>query len=461
MPTEESVVHMPHLAYLLVGDSDPEKALSRTEFLTSKGYRCIQASDKKSLIRLAASRLPDVVLLGDFPEPEDTLNIAQSLKNGAATATIPILLTDAVMTDELLAGARACDIDDILGPDADPNEMLHRLHRLSRSSVMVAELGRRAATAEEFGLKIDPFTFQRDYPDRPLVMVVAQNKETLKQLTDTLEDYGLNCVSETSAFQAANSLDDGRFDAAVISISAGDDISRVQYLCGHIRNNPRLFNLPTLVQSHGVQNNGAGEIENMDLYRGGASIVLSANAGSAQLCTYLQMLVNRQRMRWTLRDPFKATLAEQTADSTGVAYSDAFWIAHLKRCVTAARKRGNNMSLAVLSVPTLPRIREEYDGENAEILAHQLADWMTGMTRIEDTVARIGPDTFAILLPDTELEEANRVTNRIIGILEKSEFHLGEEIMQGIHAWVQGGVANLEMNDTAATLQSRARVNSV
>ncbi len=60
-------------------------------------------------------------------------------------------------------------------------------------------------------------------------------------------------------------------------------------------------------------------------------------------------------------------------------------------------------------MPTLPRIREEFGEENAEILAHQLADWITGMTRIEDTVARVGPDAFAILLPETPEHEANRV----------------------------------------------------
>jgi hypothetical protein len=49
------------------------------------------------------------------------------------------------------------------------------------------------------------------------------------------------------------------------------------------------------------------------------------------------------------------------------------------------------------------------------------------------------------------------VVQRIIGILHSSEFHLGEEVMQVIHAWAEGGVAGLQEGDNAASLLARAK----
>lgn len=447
---------MPHLAYLLIGDPDPDTALSRADALTKQGYRCIHASDAHSLLALADSRQPDVVLLGPFTPPADVFNIVQALKTADATQNLPIVLTDADLNEETLNGARDAGVDDILGTDDDITELTARLPRLSRSSVMVAELKRRVETAAVFNVSVDPQDFSRGYPERPQVMAVAQNGDHLTKLGQTLNAAGLHCTPEVSPFRAADRLDEGRFDAAVVAMDEGDDFSRVQYLCGHIRNNPRLFNLPTLVL-------GDGQLDDpeSDLYRGGASIVLTGDADAALLSTYIHMLVNRQRMRWTLRDPFKATLAPQTSDSTGVAYSEAFWNAHLPRSVAAAQSRGSNLALGYIDVPTLPRIEEEFGRENADILAHQLADWITGMTRIEDTVARVGDQGFVMLLPDTPEEEANRVVQRIIGILHNSEFHLGEEVMQVIHAWVEGGVAGLQEEDTPESFFDRARDNAL
>lgn len=443
---------MRHLAYLLIGDPDPDSALSRSEALTAKGYRCIQASDGHTLLSLADSRKPDVILLGTFAAPVDSASIVSALKSADATQNIPIVLIDAPLDGPALAQYRDAGADDLLPPDDTLDELLARLPRLSRSSVMFSELQRRVQTAAEFGIDVDPRQFHRGYPNEPQVIAVAQNGDHLTSLGKTLNASGLHCIPEVSPFRAADRLDEGRFDAAIIAIDEGDDLGRVQYLCSHIRNNPRLFNLPTLVLSNGRANH-----VDMDLYRGGAAIVLSGKADQALLSTYIHMLVNRQRLRWTMRDPYKATLSNKTADQTGVAYSAEFWNAHLPRCVRAAQDRGANLALGYIEVPTLPRIREEYGEENAEILAHQLADWITGMTRIEDTVARIGPDTFAILLPDTPESEANRVVQRIIGILHSSEFHLGEEVMQVIHAWAEGGVAGLQSGDTAESLLERAR----
>ncbi|MDF1750998.1 MAG: diguanylate cyclase [Alphaproteobacteria bacterium] len=446
---------MSHLAYILIGDPDPECALSRAEFLTNAGYRCIQASDAHSLIGLAGSRTPDVILMGQFTAPVDSLNIIRALKTADATHSIPIVLLDLPHQADLLSLVQDEGVDDILQPNDDNQELLLRLPRLTRSSVMQAELARRLKTASEFGLTVDPKSFNRAYPQRPQVMAVAPDDDSMIDLVEALNGGGFECMPETGYFRAADALDGGRFDAAVIMTASAEDFERTQYLCGHIRHNPRLFNMPTLVLTAPSTQARAKEF-----YRGGASIVLSGLSDADRLCTYIHMLVSRQRLRWTLRDPFKATLKDETADVSGVAYSKEFWEAHLARTMEIAHARNARLAMAYLSIPTLPRIEEEYGKENAEILAHQLADWITSMTRIEDTVARIAPDAFGILLPETPRAEASGVVQRIIGILHNSEFNLGEDVMQSVRAWAIGSATALEPEDTPESFQARAKASA-
>ena len=445
---------MAHVATILIADGNAESAANKAKFLSDKGYRTETVCASTQVVARAALHQPDIVLLGTFEDTPDQLALAKSLRGNPATHLTPIALTEAHPDTIDADTALELGVDDLFTIASDQREILARLPRLARFSVLVSELERRIETAQDFGLDVDPMSFHRDYAATPNVMAVAQNPERLSALGDALTGLGLECTLESDAFKAADQLDDRRYDAVLISLSTGDDLARAQYLFGHIRNNPRLFNLPTLVVAEQAES-----ARDMALYRSGAAFVLSGPVPHEEMVLYLKMLVARQRVRWTLRDPYKATLAGPTQDSCQTAYSDAFWTGHLKTTLANAAARESNLSVGLFAVPTLPRIREEFGDENAEILAHQLADWITGMTRIEDTVARIGPDTFAAMFPDTPEAEANRVVQRIVGILHNSEFHLGEEVMQVIHAVVEGGTAGLETGDQSADLMARAKYN--
>lgn len=448
---------MSNLAYLLIchAGGQPDSGLAQT--LEAAGYRCVEAAGPVDALRRTAEMAPDVLLIADTDATKATeaaaLSLADSLKASPDSTGLPVvLLSGAPPTDETLRAALKAGIDDVVEIDAGLSELCARLPRLTRASIMARELGRRVATAATFGIAVDPAAYRRGYPETPQILAIAQAGERLTDLAHGLNEEGVHCVPEISPFRAADRLDDGRFDAAVIAIGPSDDLSKAQYLFSHIRNNPRLFNLPTLV----LTDSGVAEGET-GFYRGGAAIVMASDTPPARLSAYLQMLVARQRWRWTLRDPFRATLEPATSDRLGVVYSQAFWEAHAQRSLAAAEARGSTLSVGCIPVPTLTRIREEYGPEHADILEHQLADWITGMTRIEDCVGRVEGDCFALLLPGTLEAEANRVVQRIVGILHSSEFHLGEEVMQAVHAWAEAGIALPEPGETAASVLARAK----
>ncbi|MEQ8604055.1 MAG: diguanylate cyclase [Marivibrio sp.] len=451
---------MTKIGHILVGDPDPDAALARCEALAEAGYRALPASEARALIELAARRRPDVVLLGVFEGEVDGLHIAEALKSADATAAIPIVLTaPADLADDLAVRRKAptAGVDDIVASDASTPEILARLPRLIRSSVMGAELARRIATAADFGRRVAPETFRRNYPERPRVMTVSEHGDQLSDLQQILLMAGFHAIPERTAFRAGERIDDERVDAALIALSGPSDAERAAALAAHIRSNPRLFNLPTLVVGPGLD---AAARER--LYQAGAGIVAEGEptpggADAEALTAYLHMLVARQRLRWTMRDPFKATLGPETGDAelSGV-YSDAFFRAHLARLLAAGEARETSLSVALIRTDNLAGVADAHGAESARILMQQMADWIAGMTRIEDACARVGPDGFALSLPETPPDEAERVVQRIVGVLHQSEFHLSEEVMEVARVWPSAGVAAREPGDDVEGLLARA-----
>ena len=67
----------------------------------------------------------------------------------------------------------------------------------------------------------------------------------------------------------------------------------------------------------------------------------------------------------------------------------------------------------------------------------------------------LGIDGFALLLPETPPEEAERVVQRIVGVLHQSEFHLTEEVMEVVRVWPSAGVAARAPGLLVVALQGR------
>ena len=176
----------------------------------------------------------------------------------------------------------------------------------------------------------------------------------------------------------------------------------------------------------------------------------------------IQVLVRRQRRAWLLRDAMAATLTPATGDALlrGV-YSMEFLRVHLQRMIANDARAERPLSLAALTIANAASVRDRFGLEAQTILLQQMADWITGLVRVEDVCARLGENRFAVILPDTPPDEAHEVIQRIVAVLGHAEFHLTEEICQAIGAWVEAGQASLQPGDAAEDLIASALATAI
>lgn len=101
---------------------------------------------------------------------------------------------------------------------------------------------------------------------------------------------------------------------------------------------------------------------------------------------------------------------------------------------------GQPMSLAIIDVDHFKRINDDIGHLAGDAVLKQLAKALQQEVRVDDTLARIGGEEFAVFMPDTELKGAREVCERLRSSVAEHDFRL--EDGASLNATVSIGVAN-------------------
>ena len=427
--------------------------IRRVEALNRASYAAIPVSIGLDVRAMVAQRQPDVIVIGTGFDDVPAIEVACSLKQSDETAHIPILLMTGQDAHAARARAVECGVEDLLQGDPGEAVLLARLAPLARMATIYAEMLNRIATARDFGIRVTPANRPAIDARDCKILVVAAADGLIDTLASTLEAGAYSVEFESDADLAADRIEGERFDATLVLIDKGMDTEHSLYLCSHIRDNPRLFDLPVLV----VAEDGVFA-DDMAAYDAGASSVMTAPVDSDTLAAMLAILVRRQRLRWGLRDPIVATLQGSAKAPFDGVYSEEFLVKHLGRLIPLTQARNKTLAVVCFSIDSAPDLAAQFGAGAQRLILQQMADWISGLLRVEDLTARTGPIEFSALLPDTAEAEAKSVMQRIIGILHRSDYHLNEEVADPIHVGVLAGCANLTPDDKCAEdLIARAR----
>jgi two-component system cell cycle response regulator len=255
----------------------------------------------------------------------------------------------------------------------------------------------------------------------------------------------------SDVFEAAELLTEANFDA--LAIACEDEVERTLYLCSHIRNNPRLFNLPILVMA-----DKDSFVDPAVPYQRGASLVLSRPLDPAELHDQVLSLTRRQRTIYNVRRQLADTLCDETRDPPTGLFARPLFASHLSRLIETAGLSQKPLSLVLFEVENVAWFERQF-GEAARARAlHQVARWIAGLVRAEDMPARVEDSAIAVALPDTGREEALVVAHRIAGVLLNTDFTVEDsKDADPLRVWLGTGTASAEPGDTVDGLIARAR----
>ena len=440
---------MASLTNVVVAGGNAAAAVARVEMLRPAGFAGLAVSNGLDVQSYVGERQPDLVLIEDGFDDVDAFEVARKLNQNENMSHIPIIMLCAETSPAALAEGFESHVDDMLSIDTPDAVIFARLHPLVRLSAMHSEFRRRVDSAGKVGIGIDTDGVQDVDANNCRVLFVGAESGPVTALAEVLQASEFNPELEPDHFKAGARVADETFDAAVIAVDDDEPLDKALFLCAHIRNNPRLFNLPVLIAAR----NGSASADEAPCAQG-ASMVVPLSPDIAELSTGLRFLVRRQRLRWNLHGPLTATLQSGTADSLNGLYSEAFSKSHLAHLLEFGIRRRRNLSLAMFSIQTVAGLDAE--SEDAICLMQQAADWISGLIRVEDMEARLGTIEICAILPGAAEREALQATNRITGVLQNNEFKLPDGSPLAAPLWLQSGAVAAVQGESADELNDRA-----
>ncbi len=207
----------------------------------------------------------------------------------------------------------------------------------------------------------------------------------------------------------------------------------------------RIRNLPVIVMT------AAGDhVDRNMAFMNGANDFITKPIDEIELQARVAV---HQKLARTIREleaSRRALIEQATTDSlTGLKNRRAFF-ENGQKYLSLARRYHTELSVILLDIDHFKRINDTYGHHAGDEVLVACANVLLRLTRNEDTVARLGGEEFALLLPDTNRLGAAVLAERIRAAIEKERIMAGGAI---IPLTVSIGIASYDTDGTESVDQ--------
>ena len=391
---------------ILVVDDLPANVKLLEAKLTAEYYDVVVANDGPSALARTTSDLPDLVLLDVMMPGMDGFEVCKRIKSEPATTHIPVVMITALSDIADRVRGLEAGADDFLTKPVNDLALFARVRSLLRLKMMIDEWRLREKTCSDFGLAPAEATLFADDGRRASVLVAESSKLVSERIAQTLsldEDRIVIAREMTEACAAARVE-----DPDIVIVGLGFDDDNGLRLCSHIRAQEETRHLPLLLI--------VDEADIADLVRGldlGVSDYLFKPLDRNELIARCRSQVRRRRFHQRLRSNYERSLALALIDPLTGLYNRRFLGAHLTGVVHQMQQQGKPLSVVLLDIDHFKAINDTHGHDAGDEVLRELARRLTDNVRSIDAIARHGGEEFVVVMPDTPLDIALTVAERL------------------------------------------------
>ncbi len=137
-------------------------------------------------------------------------------------------------------------------------------------------------------------------------------------------------------------------------------------------------------------------------------------------------------------------------DGLTQAYSKRFLLETLDREFHRSIRHSRLLSLAMLDIDHFKQINDNYGHLAGDYILHQMSEIILHSIRREDVFARYGGEEFALVLPETDRDQAVQISEKLRHLIEEYRFSFkGKDIP----VTVSFGIAVAEGRDSGESMQ--------
>jgi two-component system cell cycle response regulator len=428
---------------LVVDDIEANVRLLEAK-LSSEYYQVLTASDGPTALAVAAAEQPDIVLLDVMMPGMDGFAVCRRLKDDAATRHIPVVLVTALdgradRVEGLEAGA-----DDFLTKPIDDVMLFARVRSLTRLKAVIDELREREASGRRMGVIAGAHTRLGGAGGRILVA-----DDHARQAQRVLAELSVEHrpVVETQADKALMTAR-GAVDLVIVNTDARSfDGLR---LAAQLRSDEATRNVPVLAVVD--FDDRPKVVKALEL---GVNDILARPIDPQELAARARTQIRRKRYTDYLRDNLDHSLELAVTDQLTGLHNRRYMQGRLDALGKRAAAGGEPVALLVIDIDHFKKINDSFGHPVGDEVLREFAVRLASNVRAIDLPVRFGGEEFVVVMPDTRLEDAHRIAERIRLHVAGSPFRVlgGEELLS---VTISIGVAASLEGDTPQALLRRA-----
>jgi len=429
---------------LVVDDIEANVRLLEAK-LTAEYYQVSVAYDGPTALALAASELPDVILLDVMMPGMDGFTVCKKLKEDPATRHIPVVLVTALdgradRIQGLEAGA-----SDFLTKPIDDVMLFARVRSLTRFKLVLDELRQREASGRRMGVIAGAASRLDGLGGR--VLVVDDNERQAQRVAAELA-VEHRPVVESDPTKAQISAG-GPVDLVIIN-AAAKGFDGLRFAAG-LRSDERTRHLPILAMVDPDERPRI--VKALEI---GINDVLPRPIDPQELSARVKTQIQRKRYTDYLRQNLDHSLELAVTDQLTGLHNRRYMAGQLDSLVKRAALGGDPVSALLIDIDHFKKINDTFGHDVGDEVLREFALRLASNVRAVDLPCRYGGEEFTVIMPDTQLADALRIAERIRMHVSGSPFHVaqGAEVLT---VTISVGVsASSGPNDTPETLMKRA-----
>jgi two-component system cell cycle response regulator len=356
----------------------------------------------------------DVVLLDVMMPAMDGFEVCQRLKSDPAMAHIPVIMVTALDHPRDRVRGLECGADDFLTKPVDEMALIARVRSLSRLKMVIDELRARVLTSASLGIA-DPATGALAHDmGGGRILVVHDRPRSCERILSALQpmhEVSLEDSPQEALFRAA----DGGYDLVVTALELEHyDALR---LCSQLRALERTRQMPILALAD--PDNRARIWRSLDL---GVNDYLLQPVDANELQARVKTQLRRKRYADALRQNVQASIELAVVDSLTGLNNRRYLETHLAALLETAAGRGEPLSLMILDIDHFKTVNDTFGHTAGDEVLKAVALRSRRVIRAADLMCRYGGEEFVVVMPDTAVETAAKIAERVRLAIECDPF---------------------------------------
>lgn len=429
---------------LVVDDIEANVRLLQVK-LSAEYFDVLTAQDGVTALAVAAAEQPDLILLDVMMPGLDGFEVCRRLKAGSATRHIPVVLVTALDGREDRIRGLEAGADDFLAKPLDDLMMFARVRSLTCLKASIEELRKREESGRRLGLLEGGSIRQRSSGGR--VLVVDDQPRQADRISEILSaDHRVTVEPDVArALTAAR----GPVDLIIVN-GAADTFDGLKFVA-QARSDAVSRSVPILVVVDPHERPRL--VKALEL---GANDILARPIDAEELSARCRTLIRHKRYADSLRNKLDHSLEMAVTDPLTGLHNRRYMVGQLEPLVDHAAKGGASASVLILDIDHFKAINDTFGHDAGDEVLVEFAVRLATNVRAVDLPCRFGGEEFVVVMPETRLEDAYAIADRIRAQVAGTPFTVMDG-RESLGVTVSIGVAvTTGADDTTEALLKRA-----